>query len=124
MHRIAGWVAIEDLIESLVHSYPLAGGARRHVDQREDIQLVWVRLGELRQGISQAAFLGLEPRARVICDQGDDTRGRTLSCEPPRPVNWMETGIRNCPAISDVMKPRGHDDGVRDIEAAFLKLFG
>jgi hypothetical protein len=124
MHRIARWVAAEDLIKSFRHCNRFALWARRHVDHGEDIQLVRIRLRELCQGIRQAAFLSLEPSARVICDQGDDTRRRTVTCQPSRAVDWMETGVRNCLAIAHVVKPSSRDDSVRDIEAALLKLLG
>jgi hypothetical protein len=124
MHGIARWVATEDLNESFSHCNGLALWARRHVDHGEDIQLVRIRLRELCQGISQAAFLSLEPSARVIRDQGDDTRRCTLTCQPSRTVDWMETGVRNCLAIAHIVKPSSRDDSVRDIEAALLKVFG
>jgi hypothetical protein len=95
VHGVIRWVALEDLGKSLVDRDPLPRGTGRHVDQGEEIQLVRVRLRELRQGISQAAFLSLIPRTRVIRDQGNDTRWRVLIREPPRTVDGMETRIYN-----------------------------
>ena len=94
MYRVIRGIALEDLGEAFLDWNPATGGARRHVDQCEDIQLVLVWLRELCQGIGEAAFLGLEPCPRVVCDQGNDLRRRILSREPPRTVDWMEA--RGC----------------------------
>jgi len=72
MHGVGRRIALEDLIESLRHGHPFAGGASRHVDQGKDIQLISIWLRELTQGISEAALFGLEPRPRVIRDKGND----------------------------------------------------
>ena len=56
MYRVIRRIALEDLREAFLDWHPATSGARRHVDQCEDIQLVLVWLRELCQGIGEAAF--------------------------------------------------------------------
>jgi hypothetical protein len=124
MHGVGRGVALQDLIESFGHSHPFSRGARRHVDQGEDIQLVSVWLRELRQSFGEAALFGLEPRTGVMCDKGNHAWRRILIHEPPRAVDWMESRGRYRFAVADVVNPSSHNESFRDIQAPRSEFLG
>ena len=68
MYRVISWVTLEDLREAFLNRNPTTCGARRHIDQREDIQLVPVWLKEACQDVTQATLFRFESRPRVMRD--------------------------------------------------------
>ena len=103
MHRIFGRIALEDLGKSLLDRNPTTYGARRQVDQREDVKLVRVRFREAVQDVTQATLLRLEPSPRMMRDQSYDTGWHALFLKPVRPVHGVESSNSNGIRVTDIM---------------------
>ena len=124
VHWVFIWVSHQDLGKSLVDGDPFPCGTGRHVDERQDVQLILIWSRETCQLVGHATLFRLEPGPRVMRDQPNNAWRRTQTLEPVRAVHRVETRGGNGLRIPDVVKPGRHDDSLGDVKAPCHEVLG
>lgn len=104
MDGAIGWVAVEDLFDSVRWRDEIACRAHREIDHGEQRQLLRIGVRQLVQCPPQAAFFGFEGCAGVPGDQAHYLVA-PLASQASRSVDRMEAGLNECLAVANVMEP-------------------
>ena len=105
VHGVLIWVSHQDLGKSLVDCDPLTCRTGRHVDERQDVQLVLIWSREARQFVAQATLFRLKLCGGVIRHQSHDPFGCRLLTEPHSTVERVKPSVGDRVCIADVVEP-------------------
>jgi len=93
------WAACQDLGKSPIDGDPLPCGTGRHVDERQDVQLILIWSREARQLDAKATLFRLT--REVKRHQSHDPFGCSLLTEPLSTVERVKPGVGDRVCIAD-----------------------